>query len=144
MASGLPLVPGPGRRPDRLRQSALLALRALAALQLGELETTGAAQLQEMRGPLLLVAQPEKPRLQRVRGANNAALTTCRKAHEKGESEGISARNGPNQGPRRSRIRPKEANGGQRSAIFTIGASCFAAMVNLEMPATGWRGMLMI
>ncbi len=76
LAQRLPLVQGPGCGSLLAWQADLLALWALAVVQLGQLATSSAAELPKVWCPLLLVPQPEKHRLQRVRIANKASLTT--------------------------------------------------------------------
>ena len=65
---------GPGGCPFCWEANPLLALWSLAAVPLGELAAASAAGLQALRRPLLLVAQPQDHRLQRLRPANEAAL----------------------------------------------------------------------
>jgi hypothetical protein len=48
-----------------------LALPPLAVVRMVKLAAAGAAELQALRSPVLLVAQPQKHHLQRVRAANN-------------------------------------------------------------------------
>jgi hypothetical protein len=82
LAPRLPLLQGEGGGADGTRGQALLAVWALALVYLGELEAKGAAELQALWRPALLVAQQEKHRLQRVRDANVATLTRWRKGAE--------------------------------------------------------------
>ena len=84
LATRLSAVQGPRRRPGRPRQAAILALRALAPVQLGELAAAGSAELQALWSPLLLVTQSEKYRLRLVRSANNSPLTAWRKRRQTG------------------------------------------------------------
>jgi hypothetical protein len=72
-------VQGPRCRPHRTRQIDLLALWALALVQLGKLAASSAAELPKVWCPVLLVPQPEKHRLQQVRIANKAPLTNGEK-----------------------------------------------------------------
>jgi hypothetical protein len=72
----------------------------------GQLAASGAAQLQTLRGAVLLVAQPEKHRLQRLRNANNAPLTGWRKLPENasaGGKKGPFADQRPLVGPQKGR-----------------------------------------
>jgi hypothetical protein len=57
-------VRGAGGRPHRALAAALLALPALASVPLGVLAAAGAAGLQPLRRPVLLVTQQEEHRLQ--------------------------------------------------------------------------------
>ena len=61
-----------------LQAPPLLALLALAVLPVGELAPAGAVEMSEVRGPMLLVAQPENDRLQFVRNASSRPLTMAR------------------------------------------------------------------
>jgi hypothetical protein len=63
-------VQGEGGGADGAARSAVLALRTLALVQVGQLAAAGAPELQEVRRPTLLVAQQEKHRLRRLRSAN--------------------------------------------------------------------------
>src|SRR5262249_5077687 len=92
LAQGLPGVQGPGGGPKRRRGGRLLARRPLADLPLGELAPAGAEGLQGLRQPLLLVAQPQEHRVQRlrkedseegVRDANFGTLTGAANRTEK-------------------------------------------------------------
>jgi hypothetical protein len=72
-------VQGEGGCPLGPQQGALLALRPLAAVQLGELAAAGLAQLPPLRRAALLGSQPQECRLQRVRDANVCPLASRRK-----------------------------------------------------------------
>jgi hypothetical protein len=97
-------VQGEGGCSLRPGQGTLLALRPLATVQLGVLATTGAAELPPLRGGVLLVAQPQEHRLQRLRYANDEALTGCRKVQDNTRkrygSGGVSKYLGTKQAPK--------------------------------------------
>jgi hypothetical protein len=84
LAPGLSGVRGSRGRSDGPGSAPLLAVRPLAALRLGQLAAPGAPELQTLWCPLLLVAQPEKHRLQRLRDANLHTLTGYAKLGQKG------------------------------------------------------------
>jgi hypothetical protein len=56
-------VQGPRGRSIHASETAVLALRLLAVVPVGQLAAAGAAQLQALRQPVLLVPQPQKHRL---------------------------------------------------------------------------------
>jgi hypothetical protein len=56
-------VPGAGSGADGAGRRALLALRLLAALPMGELAAAGGPKLSPVRQSALLVAQPKKRQL---------------------------------------------------------------------------------
>jgi hypothetical protein len=72
-------VQGEGRSEDRTTRLALLALRPVALVQVGQLATAGAPELREVRRSALLVPQPQEHRLQRMRDANFDTLTALEK-----------------------------------------------------------------
>ena len=74
MASGLPALPGQGRRADGPARRSVLALRTVAALRVGELASAGVAELQRVRRAALLVPQPQKRLMWRLRKANIGTL----------------------------------------------------------------------
>jgi hypothetical protein len=101
LAARLPRVPGEGRRADG-RRPAHLALWPLAPLPVGELAAAGAPQLPALRQPPLLVPQPAKCRLRRLRDANATPLTCAagwrRESSFSTETGQIGPRNQPGRG----------------------------------------------
>jgi hypothetical protein len=124
-------VPGQGRRPLRWGPSAVLALRPLATLFLGQLATTRATKLQTLRSAMLLVSQPQEHRVQRLRNANKEALTRWRQQQMRetpmcrsgGFAHGFDTKKARNEGI--------DALFRHGSAVFTIDVSCLIAICNL-------------
>src|SRR5262249_2385636 len=127
---GLSAVQGPRRCPHRPRQAALLALRALASLSLGQLAPPYATELQAMRRPLLLVPQPEKHRLQRLWIANNTPLTAARKHGETIITMAKTGRFPARYTREEAKNRPRTWPGVQQRTAFTNSATRFPARVS--------------
>jgi hypothetical protein len=83
VAARLSVVQGEGGGKDGTGRRAVLALRTLALVRVGELEASGAPELQAVRRSALLVPQPQKHCLRRLRGANFGPLNCARIMIEK-------------------------------------------------------------
>jgi hypothetical protein len=79
VAARLSVVQSEGGCADGTARPAVLALRALALVQVGQLAAAGAPELQAVRWSALLVPQPQKHRLRRLWSANFGPLNWARK-----------------------------------------------------------------